>query len=263
MMVFNKRLALVIGNILIPIICFIILAILSIGQGDYTEIFEPAGNESLIDPINFTFAIWGPIFLLLFIFVIYQLRDFFKGKLNEPETKYIDQVSIYFMLSTIMTSFWYAFWLYRIIWLATIFMGLYFISLLIGYLRLEINLAERTRIEKIAITIPWSMYTAWVTAATIVSLTTFLVSIGFNNPPFILSDTYWAVVVLVVALIVYTATLLMRNDYVFGIVGIWVLLGIMFERLFAPVAILEIIITAIIGIIVLSVAILYQALRTR
>lgn len=262
-MVFNKRSALIIGNIIIPIICLIILALLSTGQGDYLQIFEPAGLESFIDPINFAFAIWGPIFLLLIIFVVYQLRGLFKGRINQVETNYIDQVSIYFMLSTIMTSFWYAFWLYRIIWLATIFMILYLISLLIGYIRLKINLVERNKTQKIAITIPWSMYTAWVTAATIVSITTFLVSIGFNNPPFILSDIYWAVVVLVVVLIVYTATLLTRKDYVFGVVGIWVLLGIMFERLVASVVVFEIVITSIIGIIVLSIAIIYQALKNR
>jgi len=261
-MIVNKRSALIIGNVVIPILCIVVLAILSIGQGDYTQIFEPAGFESLIDPINFTFAIWGPIFLLLFVFIIYQLRDLVKGSVNDLKTEYIDQVSIYFMLSTIFTSFWYGFWLYRIIWAATIFMVLYLASLIIGYLRLKINLVDRTKIEEIAISIPWSMYTAWVTVATIVSITTFLVSVGFNNPPFVLADGYWAVVVLIVALVVYGTTLLTRNDYIFACVGIWALLGIMFERLFAPVLVLEVIITTIIGIVVLSILIIFQALRT-
>ncbi|TFF86854.1 MAG: hypothetical protein EU551_00290 [Promethearchaeota archaeon] len=260
MVSFNKKTILVIANILTPIICTVILGILSIGQGDYNEIFTPAGYESLIDPISYTFAIWGPIFLLLFVFLFYQLWCLFKKSNKESELKFIDQVSIYFIISTIMTSLWYIFWVYRIIWAATISMVLYLASLLIGYLRLKINLVERSKIEKIAIYVPWSMYTAWVTAATIVSITTFMVSIGFNNPP-ILPDAYWGVIVLLVALIVYAGVLLTRNDYVFAGVGIWTLFGIMAERLAASVIVWEIVITTIIGFIVLSAAIIYKVIR--
>jgi hypothetical protein len=256
----NKKTILVIANILTPIICTIILGILSIGQGDYNEIFTPTGYESLIDPISFTFAIWGPIFLFLFVFLFYQLWCLFKKSDKESELKFIDQVSVYFILSTILTSLWYISWVYRIIWVATIFMVLYLVSLVIGYLRLKINRVERSKIEKIAIYIPWSMYTAWVTAATIVSITTFMVSIGFNNPP-IIPDAYWGVIVLLIALIIYAGVLLTRNDYIFGAVGIWTLIGIMAERLAASVISWEIIITTIIGFVVLSAAIIYKIIR--
>ncbi|MBD3230800.1 MAG: hypothetical protein GF329_21665 [Candidatus Lokiarchaeota archaeon] len=233
------------------------MSIVSIGQGDYNEIFRPTGNESLIDPIGFTFAIWGPIFLLLLVFLIYQVRDLLRKSEKENDMSYIDQVSIFFVLSTIMTSYWYLFWVLRIIWLATIFMVLYLVSLLFGYIRLKINLTERTNIEKIAIMAPWSMYTAWVTSATIVSITTFLVSIGFNSPPLI-SDTYWAIIVLLIALVIFIMVLWTRNDYIYAGVGIWTLIGIMMQRLTAAIIIWEIILTAIIGICVLSVAIILK-----
>jgi len=256
-----KKKILVIANILTPIFCFSILSILSRGQGDYNQIFKPRGIESLIDPISFTFAIWGPIFLLLFIFLAYQVRGLFKSSYILSEMKFIDQVSVYFILSTIMTSFWYIAWLYRIIWLSTMFMVLYLISLVIGYIRLKINRVERSKTEKLVVIAPWSMYTAWITAATIVSITTFFVSIGFNDPPFLLSDTYWAVLVLLVALTIYITVLITRNDRIFAGIGIWVLLGILFERLTTSNLIMEIIITTIIGIIVLSIAIIYQTVR--
>lgn len=259
MVSFDKKTILQIGNILTPIVCFSILSLLSIGQGDYNQIFQPAGNESLIDPIDFAFAIWGPIFLFLFIFLVYQARDLFKSPDEKRDMEFVEQVSVYFMLSTVMTTFWYVFWLYRIIWAATTFMILYLISLVAGYMRLKINLIERSTIEKVAIIIPWSMYTAWVTTATIVSITTFFVSIGFNDPAFLIPDAYWAVIVLLVALIIYTAVLLTRDDYIFAGVGIWALLGILFKRVFASELVLEVIITVIIGIFVLLVAILYQA----
>ncbi|MFO7795914.1 MAG: hypothetical protein ACQERB_05085 [Promethearchaeati archaeon] len=262
MVSFSKKTRILqIANILIPIICFAILGVLSIGQGNFTDIFESGGAESLIDPIDFTFAIWGPIFLFLIIFLIYQARGILKSSEERSEMEFVDQISIYFILSTIMTSLWYIFWIYQIIWLSTLSMILYLVSLVIGYLRLKINLIERSNIEKVVIYIPWSMYTAWITAATIVSITTFFESIGFNNPVFLISDAYWAIIVLLVALGIYIGVLLTRNDYIFAGVGIWVLLGILFQRLISPEFVIEVVITSIIGIIVLCVAIIYEAVR--
>jgi hypothetical protein len=260
MMVINRKI-LIFANILTPIVCFGILSFFSIGEGDYNQIFRPTGNESLIDPAGFTFAIWGPIFALLFMFIVYQARGLFKNSVIQSELTFVDQVSVFFVISTILTSFWYLAWLHRIIWLATIFMVLYLISLVITYLRLNINRVERPKKEKWTVVAPWSMYTAWVTTAAIVSITTFLVSVGFNNPPLIFSDTLWAVLVLLVALVIYLSVLVTRNDPIFAGVGIWALLGILLERLTAPSIVLEIILTAIIGITVLSIAIIYQVAR--
>lgn len=258
-----KTRLLIIANILSPIICFGILSFLSIGRGDYNQIFNPTENESLINPASFTFAIWGPIFLLLSIFLIYQAQGLFKSVKMQPEMKFVNEVSIYFVISTIMTSLWYITWLNKIVWLATIFMILYLISLVIGYLRLKINLVSRSKIEKIAVVAPWSMYTAWVTAATIVSITTFLMSIGFNNPQFILTNTYWAVLVLLVALLIYAAVVITRNDLIFGGVGIWTLIGILFEQFAVSNAITEVVITTVIGITVLSIILVYQTIKGR
>ncbi|MGV9199481.1 MAG: hypothetical protein ACOC4M_11765 [Promethearchaeia archaeon] len=239
------------------------MGIISMGQGDFTEIFAGEGKESLIDPIGFAFGIWGPIFLFLFFFLVYQAQGLFKDSKKETVGEVIEQVSIFFILSTIMTSLWYLFWIYQIIWLSTLSMILYLVSLVIGYLRLKINLIERSTIEKVAVVIPWSLYTSWATAATIVSITTFMQSIGFNDPKFILSDTYWAVIVLLVTLVIYASVLLTRNDYIFGGVGIWVLFGILFQRLTSSELVIEVLVTAIIGIIVLGATILYQLIKMK
>ncbi|MFO8018113.1 MAG: hypothetical protein R6U96_05715 [Promethearchaeia archaeon] len=262
MVSYNKKTILQIFNILTPIICLAFLSLLSMGQGDFNAGFGQ-GEDSLIDPVGFAFAIWGPIFVFLSIFLIYQARDLFKSAENKIKMDYVHQVSIYFILSTIFTSLWYLFWIYQIIWLSTLSMILYLVSLVIGYLRLKINLVERSTKEKWAVVVPWSMYTAWVTAATIISIKTFLMSIGFNEPMFLLSDTYWAVIVLLVALVIYTAAVLTRNDYVYGGVGIWVLLGILIERLTSSEIVIEVVITAIVGMVVLLGAIIYQVMKKK
>jgi hypothetical protein len=259
----TKKTILQVANIVIPILLFAILSVLSIGQGDFTEVFESTGEKSLIDPIEFTFAIWGPIFIFVGIFLLYQARDLFKSAEDKIEMPYVEEISVFFILSTIMAGSWYIFWIYKIIWLSTLSMIIYLISLLAGYMRLDINRKERSLGEQIGVVVPWSMYTAWVTAATIVSITTFFESIGFNQPPLLLSDTYWAILVLLITLIIYTVVLLTRNDYIYAGVGIWVLIGILFERLSAQVLEFEIIIVCILGIVILAIGIIYQTLRKR
>jgi hypothetical protein len=161
-----------------------------------------------------------------------------------------------------MAGLWYITWSNRIYWLATISMIIYLIALIIGYLRLEINRKERPRKEKIAIVIPWSLYMGWVTAATIVSITSFLVRIGFNEPP-IFTESVWAVLILILTGIIYLLVLITRDDYVFAGVGIWTLFGILIERLTPTLLVLEVVITAIVGIIILVGGIIYNFTKNR
>ena len=263
MVTLNKESFFKVGNIIIPLIIMVVLGILSSGKGDYREIFEPTGLESLIDPIDFAFAIWGPIFLFLIIYLGYQARDVFKSAEKKEQMDFVNQVNVYFILSTLMAGIWYISWLNRVVWLATVSMIIYLVFLLVAYLRLEINLTERSKKEMITIVIPWSMYTGWITAATIISITTFFVSIGFNDPPGIVSDAIWAMIVLLIAVIIYISVLIIRNDYVFTLVGLWAVLGILFNNLTASPIVLEVILTCVIGISLIPVAMVFQFYRNK
>ncbi|TXT65799.1 MAG: conserved membrane protein of unknown function [Promethearchaeota archaeon] len=259
----NKRkLLLQIANLLTPIPIFVVTSLISLLVPNFGQPFDSEGYESLIDPSGFAFAIWFPIFIFLGIFYFYQARDLFKSDEDKIEMSFIHQISIFFILSTIMPALWYLFWGFQVVWLSTLFMILYLVVLLMGYLRLEINLVERSRIEKIAIVVPWSMHTAWITAATIISVKTFFISISFNNPPFLFPENVWAILILLVALAIYTAVVITRKDYIFGAVGIWVLFAILAERLTAPTLVLEIVIVCIIGIGILTLALIYMIYRT-
>lgn len=248
------------GNILTPIICFLVIGIISLLYDDL-ETFTSGGESSLIDPIGFAFAIWGPIFLFLSLFLFYQSKDLFKDPENKQDISFIDQVSVFFMLSTIMACSWYLFWSFRIIWMATLSMILYLICILSAYLRLNINRVQRSKKEFIYLVVPWSMYAGWVTAATIVSITTFFESINFNRPTFLLSDTGWAIIVLIITLLIYSAVLITRTDYIYAGVGVWVLLGIIFERLANSPVVYEVIVVCIIGIIALTWIGIYKFLQ--
>lgn len=227
----KKKTILQIGNLVTPILCGVVIAIGSVGT-NWQSVFGADPYDKLLDPAGFTFAIWGPIFFFIGLFYVYQARDLFRSeKLDMP---YVHQVSVFFMASTVATTAWYLLWANGFIWPSVLTMAIYLVSLLAGYLRLEINKVDRSVKEHLYITAGWSLYTGWITAALIVNTTTGFAAAGFDAP--ILGEVGWTILILGVALIIYVLVLVNRNDYTFAGVGAWATFGVFVERLLNPTA---------------------------
>jgi len=220
----KKRVGLQVGNIIALVITLIMNFLSGTGlingrtiggvSDDYPNLFTPAG---------FTFSIWSIIYLFLILFIIYQARDVFKSKKENME--FIEQISIFFILSCLFNSLWLMVWLYDLILLSEIIMILLLVDLIILYLRLNIAIDEDVdKKEKILVWIPFSLYLGWISIATIANTTVFLVFInwdGFGISPFI-----WVVIILIVALFLTLTVLYTRKDIVYPLVTIWALFGI-------------------------------------
>jgi len=81
-------------------------------------------------------------------------------------------------------------------------------------------------IEFIAIRIGFTLYTGWVTAATILGVTFFLMSVGMTNPNAGFDETTWCVIVFYVALVIYVAASFYERNPLYAAVYIWVLFAI-------------------------------------
>ncbi len=222
----RKKTLLQIGNLITPIVCFVVIGLSNL---DFSTVFNSDAYPNLINPAPITFAIWGPIFIFQGLFYVYQARDLFKAQENKIDMPYVYDVSIFFMLSWMSTTVWYILWASGYVWPAIAAMYAYLLTSLAAYLRLGINKRERTLREHLFVTVAWSMLVGWVTVAAIVNTTTGFVSIGFNPAPF--GVTGWSALVLIVALLIYLAVLVTRNDYVFTGVGLWAVLGVFIERI--------------------------------
>ena len=80
--------------------------------------------------------------------------------------------------------------------------------------------------EFIGLRVGFSIYSGWVTAATILNVAIFLKSVGVRDPDISYSEESFAVVILCVAEVIYVATTVCENNPVYGVVYIWVLLAI-------------------------------------
>ena len=81
-------------------------------------------------------------------------------------------------------------------------------------------------VEFVALRIGFTIYTGWVTAATIIGVSLFLASLGMKNPNAGLDETTWAVIILYVALVIYILASYVERNPLYGAIYIWVLFAI-------------------------------------
>lgn len=174
---------------------------------------------SLITPAGFTFAIWGIIYALLFVFVVFQLLP------GHRQDAFHSQVGYLFALSSVFNIMWLFLWQYDYIAESVVLMFALLASLIAIYLRLRIGKSEVPLGEKLSVHLPFSVYLGWITVASIANVASALVSVNWDD--FGISETTWAVLVLAVALIIALAVLATRRDVAYDLVITWALLGIM------------------------------------
>jgi benzodiazapine receptor len=206
----------------------------------YSNPFTPAG---------YVFAIWGIIYALLLVFVIYQTLPKQKNK------SFQKQIGALFILSSIFNIVWLFLWQYDYI---TVSVGLMFAllaTLTAIYLRLGIGKTKVPLTEKLCVHVPFSVYLGWITVASIANVAAALVSVKWNGLG--LSAETWAIVAMIVALVVVLTVIIARRDIAYSLVAVWALAGIAVEQSLYPniITVAEIAIAVILIALILSFAI--------
>ncbi len=201
----------------------ILADILPFGGFTTREISDSIPN--LLVPAGFTFSIWGVIYTFLFFFVFYQAWDFPRKDKNDFIHK---KISLYFIISCIANSLWVLCWHYLQIYLSLGCILILLVSLIQIYRRLEIGKVVYPLKQKLALTIPFRIYLAWICIATISNFTAALNQFQWQG--FGLSQYFWTVGLIVLSSILTAHIVFKNKDVVFGIVVIWGLFGIILKR---------------------------------
>jgi hypothetical protein len=136
-----------VGNIIAVILTILINGLanlLPIG-GKYTgELSDNIPN--LFVPAGITFSIWGIIYILIILFALYLIKDFFqKQQTTKP---FLEKISFFFIIASFANIIWIFLWHYEEIVLSLLAMVLLFVSLLILYLRLNIRKKKSQKKKK-------------------------------------------------------------------------------------------------------------------
>lgn len=213
---------------------------------------------SLFTPAGFTFSIWGVIYLLLILFIIYQSKGLFSNS-KIPRNRFLYRIDIWFFISSLANAFWIFAWHYQVVWLSMLLMFILFFSLLMVYLRLGVGHRIVTRGERYLVHLPFSVYLGWITVATIANAAALLIKYNWNG--FGLSDEFWASLMIAVAALLAITLLVKRKDYFFSLVMMWAFTGILVRRLSADEISLAVILTAGTGIFLVLGVFIFQAVK--
>jgi len=217
----------------------------------YPNLFVPAG---------LTFSIWGVIYVLLAIFIIYQLVYTFRR--TDSQSPFLERIGILFFVSCVANLGWIFAWHYEIIPLSLLLMLILLASLIGVYLRLHIGRSNASKTEKYLVHLPFSIYLGWITIATIANITVLLVSLGWNRLG--LSEQFWTILVIIVGIILSLIALFYRKDIFYVMVVDWALLGILLKRLTVDaVPMRSIIIIVLVGMSLLTLGMIIQIIRRK
>jgi hypothetical protein len=170
--------------------------------------------DTLFAPIDFTFGIWGLIYLGLAVYSFTQLA---------ANTSVIRGVTPWFIIGNLLNGSWIIAWRLELLWLSTLILALLLFSL---YKINQITTARRTDFaSSLSVRLPFAIYFGWVTVATIANISSLLVQSGFEEG-FGLSAQAWTVVILIVAALIGTATALVNSSPGYSLVLVWAFWGI-------------------------------------
>jgi hypothetical protein len=197
---------------------------------------------TLITPAGYVFAIWGIIYVLLGVYLVYQALP------SQKDKPFQEQISGLFILVSVFNVIWLFFWQNELLPISVAIIFAFLASLIAIYLRLNIGRSNVGLKEKLCVHVPFSVYLGWVSIASIANIAVTLVSAGWDG--FGLSPQTWAILVLVVALILDLAVIATRRDIAYSLVFIWALAGIAVNQIANP----SIVLTAEIGITIITIA---------
>lgn len=179
-----------------------------------------------IAPASYAFSIWGLIYTLIAIFVVYQaLPDRCVPSRNNDVI--VNKIGYVFAINMLGNALWLVIFGQNKVWS-------FIISLLviIGMLTTQLFIMMQSvrshlgLVGIISLRCGFSIYSGWVTAATILNASFVLKSLGLKDPSAGWAESTWTIIILWVAFVIYaTATFRERNP-LFGLIYIWVLLAI-------------------------------------
>ncbi len=217
---------------------------------EYINHFTPAG---------FTFSIWGVIYILLALFVIYGL---FIAIRRPDKAGFLPAAGVLFFLSCMANMGWIFAWHYEKIALSLLLMLILLGSLIAVYLRLNVGKNNSSKMEKYLVHLTFSVYLGWITIATIANITVLLMYSGWSSSG--LSAQYWAVLVIAAGIAIALAQLLYRSDAYFALVVDWSLFGILMKRLSVDaISDTAVVTISIIGLIIITCGIIVQFVRKK
>ncbi len=204
---------------------------------------------NLFVPSGSTFAVWGVIYVLLVVALVYQMMHL--KKFGQPDP--IESLGLWFFISCLANGAWIFTWHWQLLELSLLVMLILLVTLIV--MHTKVRRFDTPLGFRVGIMLPISVYLGWITVATIANVTALAVVSDWGR--FGLSEVFWTVSVMVVAILINLLAIIIRGDIWFAFVGAWALYGIYSKRSAEQVEPVPMVIwTALVGVILILLVIL-------
>ncbi len=201
--------------------------------------------EVFFTPAGYVFSIWGVIYLGLIAFSIYQALP------AQQDNTALRAIAPLYWLSSAANIAWIFLWHYNIFPLTLVAMLGLLVSLILIYLRLDIQRTQVSAGMRWAVHLTFSIYLGWITVATIANATALLWLAGWDG--FGINPQAWTAIVLAVAVIIAGSVMATRGDTGYALVLVWAFAGIAVKHSGVPlVATSAIAAAALVGLMALG-----------
>ncbi len=193
---------------------------------DQTQAEISAKYPSLFTPAGFAFSIWGLIYLSLLVFVTWQALPAQRG--NER----LAGISRLFQVNCAANAAWMIVWHYDLLLLSLAIMLLILVTLVMIYRALLVDIAQSTWLEHVLLHLPFSLYTGWITLATIANASVLQNAYGWDDVG--LDVVSWTLLKIALAGAVGATMIVRFRDPVFALVVAWAAYGISVRQAATP-----------------------------
>lgn len=187
--------------------------ILHIGKSNAAVTAE---YDSLFTPAGYTFAIWGLIYLALIAYCVIQLMP------SQANHLAYERLNKYVRFSAVAGIAWQI--AFRNDWIAVSAIIIFLMLIAAVILFSRAHYAVNKRHYSFWFTVPFSLYLAWLSVATVANLSILLVYVGWNAGQ--MEPATWVVVMLAILLLITQSISINFRDFVFPLVTVWACMGI-------------------------------------
>ena len=185
-----------------------------------------AKYPSLFTPAGFTFSIWGVIYLALLVFLVWQALP------AQRDNAKIAAVSNWFKLNCLLNALWIVVWHYDLVIVSLLVMLAILATLILIYRALIATIADAPWVEHLTLYLPFSLYTGWITLATIANASVVQTAFGLDDA--VLGAVQWTLLKLAAAGAIGATMILRLRDAPFALVIAWGAYGIAVKQLSTP-----------------------------
>ncbi|PSN17774.1 hypothetical protein C7271_15975 [filamentous cyanobacterium CCP5] len=184
-----------------------------LGGQNVGEIANTVLDGVLIIPANYAFAIWGLIYVGLIAYGVYQLRPVQRDNPN------LRRVSGLLIIASGAQIVWILCFTLQLFALSILPMGVILLARVGPYLNLGTGEPRPSRKRRWLAQIPFSVYLAWISVATIINVASALYTAGWQG--WGISDGGWTAIMVGIAMVLAGVVAWRSRDIAFVLVYVW------------------------------------------